>query len=73
VPGCGSRSIRSSSGWSTSSARVCHGWNVTVPRLAAQATSAGDVTHRASAERPDGNVIRAVRTHSGAYFGNRFW
>ena len=47
--------MRSSSGWSTSVARACHGWKVTVPRLAAQATSAAEVTQSASADRPEGN------------------
>src|SRR5450756_1267120 len=45
VPGCGSRSIRSWSGESTSSLVTGQGWNVMVPMLAAQATTASSVGH----------------------------
>ncbi|MBA8952147.1 hypothetical protein HNR61_003787 [Actinomadura namibiensis] len=73
VPGCGSRSIRSSSGWSGRSPRTAHGWNVSVPRFAAQAITAGSVGMTSSAVRPLGKVIFAVGTHSGAPLGTRFW
>ena len=62
VPGCGSRSMRSSSGCSTSSRRTGHGWNVMVPICAAQAATAGSVGQTSSATRPDGNAICAVST-----------
>lgn len=57
VPGCGSRSIRSWSGASTSARVTGHGWKVSVPRFAAQATTASSVGVTSSAVRPDGNVI----------------
>ena len=41
VPGCGSRSMRSWSGLSESSARDGHGWNTTVFICAAQTAAAG--------------------------------
>ena len=66
VPGCGSRSMRSSSGWSTSSRRTGHGWKVMVPRLRHQATVASSVGATSSAVRPDGNAMCAVSTHVGS-------
>ena len=54
--------MRSSSGWSTSSARTGQGWNVMVPIWAAQPTTAISVGQISSAWRPDGNWIRAVST-----------
>ena len=63
--------MRSSSGRSTSARRTGHGWKSNVPRFAAQASTAGSVGHTSSAVRPDGNVIRAVCTHSGAPLGIR--
>jgi NAD(P)H-dependent flavin oxidoreductase YrpB (nitropropane dioxygenase family) len=53
--------------------RTGQGWKVSVPRLAAQATTAGSVGQTSSAERPLGNSMRAVFTHSGAPLGTRFW
>ena len=47
--GIGSRSIRHSSGRSTSARREFHGWNSTVDICTAQITSAGCVTHSSSA------------------------
>ena len=65
--------MRSWSGRSTSSRVTGHGWNVRVPRLAAQATTASSVGATSSATRPLGNAIRAVSTKSGAPVGTRFW
>ena len=73
VPGCGSTSIRSSSGRSTSARRDGHGWKSTTARFAAQTTCATSVTHNSSAWRPEGNVTRAASTHSGRFSGMRFW
>jgi hypothetical protein len=73
VPTCGSRSIRSWSGLSSSGRRTGQGWNVRVPRLAAQATTASSVGQTSSAGRPLGNRIVAVSTYSGAPLGTRFW
>ena len=73
VPGCGSTSIRSSSGLSTCARREGHGWKSIVPRFAAQATCASSVMHSSSAWRPDGNVTRATSIHSGRPSGTRFW
>ena len=73
VPGCGSMSIRSSSGLSTSARRDGQGWKSTTARFAAQATCATSVTQSSSACRPDGNVTRAASTHSGRFSGTRFW
>ena len=44
-----------------------------VPIWAAQATVASSVGQTSSAWRPEGKSIRAVRTHSGAPCGTRFW
>ena len=73
VPGCGSRSTRSSSGRSVSAQRDGHGWKVTVPRLAAHATVASSTTCSASAVLPDGNVTWQVPIQSGRWDGARFW
>ena len=73
VPGCGSMSIRSSSGLSTSARREGQGWKSTTARFAAHATCATSVTQSSSACRPDGNVTRAASTHSGRFSGTRFW
>ncbi len=73
VPGCGSTSMRSSSGCSTSRRRDGQGWKSIVARLAAQATCASSVTQSSSAVRPEGNVTVAVSIQSGRCFGTRFW
>ena len=73
VPGCGSMSIRSSSGLSTSARRDGQGWKSTTARFAAHATCATSVTQSSSACRPEGNVTRAASTHSGRFSGTRFW
>ena len=73
VPGCGSRSMRIWSGDSTSALTTGHGWKVSVPRLAHHATTATESGAISSAVRPLGKVMCAVGTHSGAFFGTRFW
>ena len=73
VPGCGSMSIRSSSGLSTSARRDGHGWKSTTARFAAHATWAISVTQSSSAWRPDGNVTVATSIQSGRFAGTRFW
>ena len=73
VPGCGSRSMRIWSGDSTSDFDTGHGWNVSVPRFAHQATTATESGAISSAVRPLGKVMCAVCTQSGAFFGTRFW
>ncbi len=73
APGPGSRSMRSSSGFSTSARRVCQGWNSTVDICTPQITDAISVTQSSSAVRPDGKLTSAVSIHSGAPLGNRFW
>ena len=50
--GIGSRSIRHSSGFSTSARREFHGWNSTVDICTAQITAASSVTHSSSACSP---------------------
>ena len=50
--GIGSRSIRHSSGRSTSARREFHGWNSTVDICTAQITLPSSVTHSSSAVRP---------------------
>ena len=64
VPGWGSRSIRSSSGWShesdAGSRRTGHGWKVSVPMWAHQTGTAISVGQISSAVRPDGKVMVAV-------------
>jgi hypothetical protein len=65
--------MRSSSGLSTCARRDGHGWKSIVARFAAHATCAISVTHSSSAWRPEGNVTRAVSTHSGRLAGTRFW
>ncbi len=72
--GIGSRSIRHSSGCSTSARREFHGWNSTVDICTAQMTLASSVTHSSSAVRSKrGNVMRTVSSHGGAPLGTRFW
>ena len=71
--GMGSRSTRSSSGWSTSSERTGQGLISRQPRVAAHARCAASAITGMSAVRPLGNRIRAVSTHGGAPFGRRFW
>ena len=65
--------MRSWSGRSTSASETGHGWNRSVPRLAAQITTASSLGATSSAVRPLGKVMCAVRTQSGAPAGSRFW
>ena len=65
TPGDGSRSMRSSSGWSTSSARTGHGFRSMQPRFTAQIRSAGSSSTARSAVRPLGKVMCAVSTCAG--------
>ena len=62
VPGCGSRSMRSSSGRSTSERRTGHGWNVSVPICAHQTGTAISVGQISAAVRPDGKVTSTLCT-----------
>ena len=56
TPGTGSRSTRSSSGWSRSSARTGCGLRSMQPRLTTQARPAASSMTISSAVRPDGKV-----------------
>ena len=73
TPGTGSRSTRSSSGWSRSSARTGCGFRSMQPRLTTQARPAASSRTISSAVRPDGNDRVAMRTQSGRLSGARFW
>ena len=73
TPGTGSRSTRSSSGWSRSSARTACGLRSRQPRLATQASPAASSITTSSAVRPDGNDSSTVRIQSGRDSGARFW
>ena len=73
TPGTGSRSTRSSSGWSRSSARTGWGLRSMQPRLATHARPAASSRTISSAVRPDGKVSVAVRIQSGRLSGARFW
>jgi hypothetical protein len=65
--GIGSRSIRHSSGRSTSARRTFHGWNSTVDICTAQMTDPSSVTHSSSAVRfQRGKCSRTVCNHGGA-------
>ena len=73
TPGVGSRSTRSSSGWSRSPDRTGCGCSSMQPRLAIQASPAASSTTTSDAVRPDGNDSVTVRSHSGRSDGARFW
>ena len=74
VPGCGSMSMRSSSGCSGSARRDGHGWKSIVARFAA---------HDDLRELGDAQLVRvpprretsrvAVSIQSGRFSGTRFW
>ena len=64
--------MRSSSGWSTSSARTGHGLHSRQPSVAAHTSAASSCITGIDAVRPLGNFTVAVRTQSGAPFGMRF-
>ena len=72
VPGCGSTSIRSSSGLSTCAARRP---GMEVDR--GEVRRPGDVRDLGHAQLvgmpPDGNVTRATSIQSGRFSGTRFW
>jgi hypothetical protein len=69
----GSRSIRSSSATSSASTTDGHTCSPRQPRLTAQTTCAMSSTTRAFEVVPFGVETTAVRSHSGAFFGTRFW
>ncbi len=71
--GVGSRSTRSSSGWSRSARRAGHGLKSITPRLTAQTRCAASLAQSSVALRPLGNRTVAVSSQSGAVFGTRFW
>ena len=73
TPGTGSRSTRSSSGWSRSAARTGCGLRSMQPRLITQASAASSVTTTSSAVRPEGKLSSTVWTKSGRFSGARFW
>ena len=72
MPGTGSRSTRSSSGWSRSLARIGCGLRSMQPRLATQASPAGSSSTISLADRPDGKFSSTVCSHSGRFSGARF-
>jgi hypothetical protein len=69
----GSRSIRSSSATSSSSARDGQTWRPRQPRLIAHTTCAMSAATSAFDVVPFGVETTAVCSHSGAFFGTRFW
>ncbi len=73
MPGWGSRSMRSWSGWSRSPVRTGWGWSSMQPRLTIQASAAALSTTTSSAVRPEGKERVTVRTKSGRLSGARFW
>ena len=73
MPGTGSRSTRSSSGWSRSDARTGCGFRSMQPRLATQTSPAASRSTTSSATRPDGKLSCAVSIQSGRFSGARFW
>ena len=73
IAGMGSRSTRSSSGWSRSSARTGCGWSSRQPRFAIQASVAASRGTTSSARRPEGKLSETTSTHSGRFSGARFW
>jgi hypothetical protein len=73
TPGTGSRSTRSSSGWSRSAASTGCGFRSMHPRLVTQTSPAASCSTTSSAVRPDGNRSSAVEIQSGRELGARFW
>jgi hypothetical protein len=73
MPGTGSRSTRSSSGWSRSSASTGCGFRSMQPRLTTQARPAASRSTTSSAVRPEGKRSSAVSIQSGRLSGARFW
>ena len=68
--GVGSRSTRSSSGWSRSSRRAGQGLKSITPRLTAHAKWAASLQTSSVALRPLGKVTVAVCSHSGVLRGH---
>src|SRR5229473_5557326 len=73
MPGTGSRSTRSSSGWSRSEASTGCGFRSMQPRLTTQASPAASRSTTSSAVRPDGKLSSTVSIQSGRDDGARFW
>ena len=73
MPGCGSRSRRSSSATSASSPTYGQTWNPRHARLTAQTTWARSARTSAREVVPFGVETIAVSSHSGAFSGTRFW
>ena len=73
TPGTGSRSTRSSSGWSRSVLRTGCGFRSMQPRLITQASPASSVRTTSSAVRPEGKRSSTVPIQSGRLSGARFW
>ena len=69
VPGCGSRSMRSSSGWSGWSRRIGQGCSSRVPICTVHTTVAASVRHTSSPVRPLGKVTVAVWAQAGMPLG----
>ncbi len=72
-PGCGSRSIRSSSGSSLSAVRTGHGWKVMVFIWTAHTAAPTSSNTSWSCRRPLGYRHDTVRTQSGIPLGGFFW
>ena len=73
VPGCGSRSMRSSSACRGSSARAGHTWKPRQPRFTAHAMCARSAITSARDVVPFGVLTIVVSSQSGALSGTRFW
>ena len=73
VPGCGSRSSRSSSACSWSSARLGQTWKPRQARLTAHATCARSAATSARDGVPLTVCTVVVSSQSGALSGTRFW
>ena len=70
--GVGSRSTRSSSGWSRSGSRTGHGFQSITPRLTPQTRCAASLGSSSRAVRPLGKLHLGVCSQSGAVSGIRF-
>ncbi len=68
----GSRSTRSSFGYSRSDESTGCGWSSMHPRFTIHASPAASSTTISSAVRPDGKLSVTVRNHSGRLSGARF-
>ncbi len=72
VPGCGSRSMRSSTGLSVFAASEAHGWKTTVFICTAQTIAAVSVSTICGCVRPLLYVHITLCTKSGVPFGGFF-